>query len=146
GWPWAFDVIASNFPLGVGRSYMPPGTRFTDLESYLGSTPLVAMVWAGLPGLMALLAAYVAIVAAGSRIGARTTIFGLWGIAHSFLESWLVAGSSPLLLTFVAALLAIAGYEARHKGAGRVLNCSGRRSISTRQRSSVCSARTVVGR
>jgi hypothetical protein len=89
------------------------GVGWSGETTILASSPLGALIRAGLPGLLAILLLWVLLLRFGFRAGFRSLTLVTAGIVHSMFEGWLLSPVGPMLLTFVLALLVVVD-EDRH--------------------------------
>ncbi len=116
GWTWAVEMLQAHPWSGVGKvDVVVYETIVRSVETHVASSPLTAAVWAGIPGVIVVLAIYVCLLTASAHIGIRTTVLTVVAIAHSVLESWLVVGSGTLIMLFALVWSACASYETQSK-------------------------------
>ncbi len=78
----------------------------------VASTPLRALVHAGLAGGLLVAAMYAVIVYYSAKVGRQTLLFGGVMVVHSLSEGWLLSPVGPMTMCFVAVWCALAKCEA----------------------------------
>jgi hypothetical protein len=88
-------------------------------ETQVASTPLRALVHAGIPGLVGVGAMYAAVVYVSAKVGRKTTAFALVMVVHSLFEGWMLSPVGPMMMAFVVTWCAIAKNDLSVAAGGR---------------------------
>lgn len=102
----AFDAFRSSPLIGIGLH---------NEEFEIASSPLRALAYAGIGGLLAVLVIWTALIWNSRTAGLPAVGFTLAAVVHSLFEGWLLSPVSPMLLTFVL----VWGVVVRH-GSGQI--------------------------
>ncbi|MGC5030582.1 hypothetical protein [Micromonospora sp. DT229] len=87
------------------------GIGFGNELVQVASTPLRALVHAGLAGGLLVAAMYAVIVYYSAKVGRQTLLFGGVMVVHSLSEGWLLSPVGPMTMCFVAVWCALAKCE-----------------------------------
>lgn len=101
----AFDAFRSSPLIGIGMA---------NEEFEIASSPLRALAYAGIGGLVAVLFMWTAFLWHSRTAGLPAVGFTLAAVVHSLFEGWLLSPVSPLLLTFVLVWVVVVKPETRH--------------------------------
>lgn len=112
-WPRAFDVLggiirgnnsrALSFDTAIGAFRSSPliGVGMGNNVDEIASSPLRALAFAGIGGLLAVVLLWLSFLWFSRKGGILIIGFSVAAIIHSFFEGWMLSPISPLLLVFV---------------------------------------------
>jgi len=92
----SLDVTAEAF-----RSSPIVGVGLAADQLVIASSPLRALAYAGLGGLVSVIVLWLCILVPSRKVGIPAIGFAVAAIVHSLFEGWLLSPVSPLLLVFV---------------------------------------------
>jgi hypothetical protein len=94
----AIEAFVTNPLIGVGVG---------NESSIIASSPFRALAQAGIVGLVAVVAIWMALLTAGARRGAPAFALAVAAVVHSIFEGWLLSPVSPLLAIFLVLWIAV---------------------------------------
>lgn len=137
-WPRTFDVLGGllrdnnsrtqtiDSAIEAFRSSPLIGIGMGNSPDEIASSPLRALAFAGIGGLIAVIVLWISLLWFSRRGGIQTVGFAIAAIIHSLFEGWLLSPVGPLLLVFVLCWWVIVRHPStlameRHHRSGREL-------------------------